>query len=148
MEYENTVTVFIGKKHGNSKFFTVDKFDGSEFLPHFSNPKCQVPFKNASEGLCYPQMITKKSKLSFWKKTVCKQSDIRYVRECLIITSQGVFSYFGFTGDESRYGINGYRFELANWTYNREGDQDCFAGQPKLPDGIADASPCYWGKFF
>lgn len=53
-----------------------------------------------------------------------------------------------FTGDESRYGVNGYRFELANWTYNREGDQDCFAGQPRLPDGLADASPCYWGKFF
>lgn len=58
-----------------------------------------------------------------------------------------MFSNCSFTGDESRYGVNGYRFELANWTYNREGDQDCFAGQPRLPDGLADASPCYWGKF-
>ncbi|XP_066144769.1 scavenger receptor class B member 1-like [Euwallacea fornicatus] len=129
-DFIDPVTVFIGNQHGNSKFFTIDKFHGSEYLPHFSDANCQSKFRNASEGICYPQMITRDTNLSYWRKSVCKQSDIRYVRDAVV------------------HGIKTYRFELVPWTYSRvewEGNRDCFAGTPRLPNGVIDASPCYWG---
>lgn len=53
-----------------------------------------------------------------------------------------------FTGDDTKYGINAYRYEFVSWAYNRtgwEGNEDCFVGVPELPNGIADVSFCYWG---
>ncbi|KAF7267371.1 hypothetical protein GWI33_019380 [Rhynchophorus ferrugineus] len=128
--YQNNVTVYIGNEHGDSKFFTINTYDGSEFLPYFSNSACQLKFRNASEGVSYPQMITKSSNLTYWRKTICKLADIRY------------------KNDEYRYGINGYNFEFVPWAYNRtewEGNKDCYVGNPPLPNGLADISACYWG---
>ncbi|CAG9767860.1 unnamed protein product [Ceutorhynchus assimilis] len=129
-DFSNNVTLLIGKKNGDAKFFTIDTYDGSPYLPHFSDPKCQLKFRNASEGIGYPQMLTKDANLTYWRKTLCKQADIRYER------------------DERKFGINGYRFKLMPYTFYREGwegNDDCFAGDPTLPNGIADVSPCYWG---
>ncbi|XP_050315561.1 uncharacterized protein LOC126750100 [Anthonomus grandis grandis] len=128
-DFENNVTVYIGKENGNSKFFTINTYDGSEYLPHFSSSRCQLKFRNSSEGVGYPQMITKETNLTYWRRTLCKLADIRYQR------------------DDRKYGINAYRFQFVPWAFNRtewEGNKDCFAGKPALPDGISDVSACYW----
>ncbi|ERL95040.1 scavenger receptor class B member 1 isoform X1 [Dendroctonus ponderosae] len=129
-DFENDVTVFTGPKHGNAKFFTIDKYDGSGYLPHYASPACQQRFRNASEGIGYPQMLTKDTNLTYWRRSICKLADIRFTRE------------------DSKYGIQGYRFQLVPWAYSRtqwEGNPDCFAGTPALPNGVADISSCYWG---
>ncbi|KAH1011773.1 hypothetical protein HUJ04_001066 [Dendroctonus ponderosae] len=130
-DFENDLTVFTGPKHGNAKFFTIDKYDGSGYLPHYASPACQQRFRNASEGIGYPQMLTKDTNLTYWRRSICKLADIRFTRE------------------DSKYGIQGYRFQLVPWAYSRtqwEGNPDCFAGTPTLPNGVADISSCYWGK--
>ncbi|XP_030764313.1 scavenger receptor class B member 1-like [Sitophilus oryzae] len=129
-DFKDNVTVFFGNKHGNSKFFTVDTYDGSEYLPHFSDSKCRLKFRNSSEGLSYPQMITKDTNLTYWRKTVCKLADIRYSNE------------------NSKYGIKAYNFKFVDWAYSRvefEDNKDCYKGTPPLPNGLADVSSCYWG---
>ncbi|KAL1489473.1 hypothetical protein ABEB36_014361 [Hypothenemus hampei] len=130
-DFENTVTVYIGVKHGNSKFLTINKYDGSEYLPHFTEKdSCQLKFRNSSEGIGYPQMITKGTNLTYWRRTVCNQVDVRYSR------------------DDKKYGINAYRFDMVPWEYSRvewEGKKDCYASHPTLPNGLSDVSTCYYG---
>jgi hypothetical protein len=52
-----------------------------------------------------------------------------------------------FAEDESKYGINAYRFNLIDSIFNRTepAEDDCFRGQPRFPDGISDISKCHFG---
>lgn len=53
-----------------------------------------------------------------------------------------------FTGDETLYGLDAFRYDLTPSTYDRTKPSydDCFKGVPTLPNGLSDASACYFGE--
>lgn len=46
------------------------------------------------------------------------------------------------------YSLKAFRYNLSATTYDRTLPKldDCYRGQPSLPNGIADISECYYGK--
>ncbi|RZB39341.1 scavenger receptor class B member 1-like [Asbolus verrucosus] len=126
-DFTNTVTVYIGTKHGDDKFFLIDKYDGSENLPNFDESCGSIV--NSTEGVAYPQYITKNTTLKYWRKTLCKMAILHY------------------HNDVTKYGLNAYRYNLIDSIFNRTQptDSDCFKGAPELPDGLSDVSKCHFG---
>ncbi|XP_045469204.1 scavenger receptor class B member 1-like [Harmonia axyridis] len=128
--YENfsdTVTVYVGTENGNEKFFLIDKYDGSEYLPSHGD-KCEDKVVNSTEGVAYPQYLTKNSIIRYWRKTLC------------FVTSL-LFEY-----EKEFYGVNTYKYTLANNTYDRTEpeEKDCYKMDPVLPSGLRDTSQCFW----
>lgn len=76
-KFTNVVTVYIGRKNGHKKFFLIDRYDGSDVLPGY-NKRCTKTIKNTTEGVSYPQYITKRSVLKYWRRTLCKDVDLHY----------------------------------------------------------------------
>ncbi|ENN75688.1 hypothetical protein YQE_07756, partial [Dendroctonus ponderosae] len=124
------VTVAIGPKYGNKDFFTIQNVDGVNSLPGFN--RCKPPFSRTSETTLFPQFLTKSDKINAWKAVLCKAVD-------------GVYA-----SDVSRYGLHGYRFEVPLNVFNRTEPkyEDCYKGDPPLPNGLADLSACYHGYPF
>lgn len=73
----DNVTVYIGPKYNHSKFFLIDRYDGSEYLPGFGS-KCHLKVMDSTEGLSYPQFLSKNDVLKYWRKTLCKVGDLIY----------------------------------------------------------------------
>ncbi|EFA05690.2 scavenger receptor class B member 1 [Tribolium castaneum] len=126
--FTNTVTVYIGTKYGDENFFLIDKYDGSKDLPNYG-ASCGGGVVNSSEGVAYPQYITKNTTLKYWRKTFCKMAVLHHRK------------------DVSKYGVNAFRFDLIDSIFNRTepSEADCFRGQPDLPDGLSDISKCHFG---
>ncbi|KAJ8956251.1 hypothetical protein NQ318_014983 [Aromia moschata] len=124
-DFVDNVTVYIGTKFGHEKFFLIDKYDGSEYMPDLEG-KCEDKVANSSEGISYPQYLTKNDTLRYWRKTLCRVGTLRYSHEV------------------EMYGVTAYRYELENTTYDRTtpSDGDCYKGEPKLPNGLSDVSKC------
>lgn len=64
----------------------------------------------------------------------------------MLVCQQKKTILFIFAEDTSKYGINAYKYMVSSSLYNRSGDGDCHASYPTLPNGISDASKCYFGK--
>lgn len=122
------MTVYIGSKYGDEKFFLIDRLDGTSNLPNFSDD-CIDKVTNSTEGVAYPQFITKNTTLKYWRNTLCKSATLTY------------------STDVTTYGINAYRYILPNTTFNRTepSKDDCYRSQPVLPDGLSDVSKCHFG---
>ena len=75
--FTNTVTVYVGTKHGDKKFFLIDKYDGSSDIPNYGNT-CADRVSGSSEGVAYPQFITKNTTIKYWRKTFCKMAVLRF----------------------------------------------------------------------
>lgn len=88
-DFVDDVTVYIGPTYDNSKFFGIDKYDGSEHLSGFGD-KCQLKVVNSSEGLSYPQFLTKNDTLKYWRKTLCKVGELLYTSKRFFYT---LFNY-------------------------------------------------------
>lgn len=71
-DFTDEVTVFVGPESGDEKFFTIDKFHGMPTLPGYDTENCNDTLENATEGVLYSQRLTHKSKLHYWRKTLCK----------------------------------------------------------------------------
>ncbi|XP_060534329.1 scavenger receptor class B member 1-like isoform X2 [Cylas formicarius] len=124
----DNVTVFIGSKHGHGKFFTIDRYDGSDNLPN--SRKCENKYENASEGVSYPQYLSKNYTIKYWRKTLCKVAELLY------------------NDEQYLYGVKAFRYVLDPFTYNRTqpSHKDCYKGVgDPLPNGLADVSSCYFG---
>ncbi|KAK5644000.1 hypothetical protein RI129_007845 [Pyrocoelia pectoralis] len=122
--FEHTVTSYMGTNNGHSRYFLIDKFDGSEYLPHHD---CKEKLVNSTEGVTYHQFLTKNETILYWRKTQCKVIELDFEREL-------------FTN-----GFNAYRFTLRNETFHRQDSySDCFKGNPPLPNGLIDVSKCYF----
>lgn len=76
-DFVDNVTVYIGPTFDHSKFFQIDKYDGSEYLTGFGN-KCPQKIVNSTEGLSYPQYLTKNDTLRYWRKTLCRVGELIY----------------------------------------------------------------------
>ncbi|XP_018567424.1 scavenger receptor class B member 1-like isoform X2 [Anoplophora glabripennis] len=128
-EMEDNVTVYIGTKFGHRKFFLIDKYDGTDNLPHFNGDKCGDKVTNSSEGVSYPQFLTRNDTLKYWRKTLCKVGNLYYSR------------------DVKLYGVDAFRYDLTPSTFDRTNPSydDCYKGTPALPNGLSDAAPCYFG---
>ncbi|KAJ8982555.1 hypothetical protein NQ317_005026, partial [Molorchus minor] len=115
-DFVDNVTVYIGPKFGHHKFFLIDKYDGSENLPHLGD-KCVAKVVDTSEGISYPQYLTKNDTLRYWRKGICKTADLHY------------------TNDIEKYGVNAYKFELASSMYDRTTPSydDCYRGCQDCP---------------
>ncbi|KAJ8932389.1 hypothetical protein NQ314_014700 [Rhamnusium bicolor] len=97
-DFVDNVTVYVGSGYGHRNFFLIDKYDGSEYLPHYGN-KCIDKVVNSSEE------------------------------------------------DVKKYGVNAYKYDLTPSMFDRTipSYDDCYQGIPKLPNGLSDASMCYFG---
>ncbi|KAJ3651442.1 hypothetical protein Zmor_017486 [Zophobas morio] len=126
--FTNTVTVYVGTKHGDKKFFLIDKYDGSSDIPNYGNT-CADRVSGSSEGVAYPQFITKNTTIKYWRKTFCKMAVLRFKR------------------NEFKYGLNAFRFDLIDSIFNRTKprEADCYQGTPALIDGLSDISKCHYG---
>lgn len=78
--FEDLVTVYIGQQHGHEKFFKIDKYEGSEYLPGYGDT-CNDKIVNSTEGVAYHQFLTKNSTLLYWRKTICKVTPLYYKSE-------------------------------------------------------------------
>ncbi|KAJ8916567.1 hypothetical protein NQ315_000211 [Exocentrus adspersus] len=127
-ELEDNVTVYIGSQFGHRKFFLIDKYDGSDNLPYHKG-RCLDKITNSTEGVSYPQYLTRNDTLRYWRKTLCK------------------VGYLYYSGDEKMYGLDAFKYDLTPSTYDRTTPSydDCYQGIPKLPNGLADVSACYYG---
>ncbi|KAF2887442.1 hypothetical protein ILUMI_18731, partial [Ignelater luminosus] len=125
--FEDLVTVYIGQQHGHEKFFKIDKYEGSEYLPGYGDT-CEDKIVNSTEGVAYHQFLTKNSTLLYWRKTICKVTPLYYEKTV------------------RKYGVDAYRFNLPNNTYDRTFPSflDCYISNPPLPDGLSDVSKCYY----
>ncbi|XP_018321668.1 scavenger receptor class B member 1 [Agrilus planipennis] len=125
--FEDLVTVFVGAEHGHERFFMIDKYHGSQFVPFYDN-HCQDLIVNSTEGVAYAQFLTKNSTLLYWRKTLCKVTPLYYESESI------------------KFGLNAYKFELPNNTFDRKypAYSDCYLGDPPLPSGLSDVSKCYY----
>lgn len=82
-DFTDTVTVKIGTKYGNSKFFLIDKYNGGSNLPNFET-YCGGGVVNSTEGVAYPQKITKNTTLRYWRKTFAQLARLKYHSEYFI----------------------------------------------------------------
>ncbi|XP_049766991.1 scavenger receptor class B member 1-like [Schistocerca cancellata] len=126
-DFRDNVTVFIGPENAR-RFFTMDQFHGSPRFGYWSGEKCDA-VAGATEGVVYPQYLTKNDTLKYFRKTICRITPIYY------------------TGDVTRDGVSAFRFELPGETYDRPAnpEEECYRapGTPLLPSGLTDISPCY-----
>ncbi|XP_050311695.1 lysosome membrane protein 2-like isoform X2 [Anthonomus grandis grandis] len=125
MKNEYNITVSIGTKYGNDEFFAIQNIDGIESVPTFK--RCKPKFNRTSETTLFPQFLKKGGKINAWKAVLCMAVDAVYVSEA------------------SRYGMSGYKYEIPPSTFNRTKPdyEDCYRGNPVLPNGLADVSSCY-----
>lgn len=82
-------------------------------------------------GAIYGHHISKESTVKFWRKALCRAVDLHFDKEIQM------------------YGILGYRYILGPDVYDRKSDNetDCYKGTYSvLPNGLTDASKCYFGK--
>lgn len=92
-DFVDDVTVYIGPTYGNSKFFGIDKYDGSEYIFGFGD-KCHLKVVNSSEGLSYPQFLTKNDTLKYWRKSLCKVGELFYAsKQFVYILKLSQYSY-------------------------------------------------------
>lgn len=75
-DFTDNVTVYIGPRNGHKKFFLIDRYDGSDEIA--TGKKCLGKVTNSSEGVSYPQFLTKNDTLRYWRKTLCKVCDLHY----------------------------------------------------------------------
>nr|CAI5846189.1 unnamed protein product [Callosobruchus analis] len=75
--FEDNVTVYIGPTFDHNRFFLIDKYDGSEWIPNRGS-RCHDKVVNSSEGVSYPQFLTKNDTLRYWRKTLCKVGKLDY----------------------------------------------------------------------
>lgn len=76
----DNVTVYIGPTYDHPKFFAIDKYDGSEHLTGFGS-SCHLKVVNSTEGLVYPQFLSKNNTLRYWRKTFCRVGELIYASE-------------------------------------------------------------------
>ncbi|GLV36662.1 uncharacterized protein CBL_02503 [Carabus blaptoides fortunei] len=128
--FKDTATVYIGQKYGHEKFFLLDKFDGTEYLPGHG-VACGERIVNSTEGVLYPQYITKNITLRYWRKTLCRVIPLYYELERYM----------------DNYNVMAYKFTKPNNAYDRklDLDKDCHKGEPTLPSGLSDVGKCYNG---
>ncbi|CAG9815054.1 unnamed protein product [Phaedon cochleariae] len=126
-DFVDNVTVYIGPTYEERKFFLIDKYDGSEFLPNRGG-NCKDEVRGATEGVLYPQKSSKTDVLRYFRKTLCRNVNLVY------------------TNEVEKYGVTGYRYEVPADFFNRTfpEEDDCYKSTPTLPDGLSDLSPCYY----
>jgi hypothetical protein len=124
--------VNIGAKFGNEDFFKINTWNYRSTVPRFHPEKgdCDASIKGSNEGALYPQMLTKNSVLSYWRKTLCRAVPLYFDSEVQIGK------------------LLGYKFRLREDVYDRFKNvtADCYKGS-NLPDGLSDLSKCFFGLY-
>lgn len=99
-------------------------------MPRFypENGDCNANIQGSNEGALYPQMLTKNTVLSYWRKTLCRPVPLYY------------------DGEVQVKKLLGYKFSLREDVYDRYKNKtaDCYKGS-NLPDGLSDLSKCFYG---
>ncbi|XP_074026803.1 platelet glycoprotein 4 isoform X1 [Leptinotarsa decemlineata] len=126
-DYTDNVTVNIGPTFEERNFFLIDNYDGSKFLP-FRAGKCEDTVQGSSEGVSYPQNLRKNDTIRYFRKTLCKVAELNFREEV------------------NKYGVTAYKYVMDPLSYSRTSPKykDCYKGQPTLPNGLIDVSPCYY----
>lgn len=79
LDFRDEVTVYIGPENVK-KFFTMDKFHGSDRFNYWPDEICDS-VKTATEGVIYPQFLTRNDSLSYFRKTMCRITPVVYAGE-------------------------------------------------------------------
>ncbi|XP_071440804.1 scavenger receptor class B member 1-like [Hetaerina americana] len=129
--FRDEVTVYIGPGNGD-RFFLIDKYRGSRRLGYWDEEPCDVA-SGSSEGVAYPQFLTKNFTLLYLRKTLCRVTPLYYAQ------------------DVQRKGMLAYRFNLPNNSFDtseKYPDNSCYirdySKEKLLPAGLLDVSPCYY----
>lgn len=125
--FQDEMTVKIGPRWGHDEFFQIDRFWGNPQLPGYDPEVCPDRIAGSTEGVMYRQRLTKNDTLLYWRKTVCKIMPLYFDSEMTL------------------EGVPVYRYNLSESVHERlTNGTDCYASSPTLPDGVSDASKCYY----
>ncbi|XP_039752007.1 lysosome membrane protein 2-like [Pararge aegeria] len=126
-DFVDDITVKIGPQWGHHDFFKIDKVRGLSQISGYDPDVCPDRLFGATEGVMYHQHLSKNDVLYCWRKTVCKLMPLYFDKE---ITLEGVPLY---------------RYNLSENVFDRvKNSTDCYAMENTLPDGISDASKCFY----
>ncbi|XP_041970155.1 scavenger receptor class B member 1-like [Aricia agestis] len=128
-DFADEVTVKIGPRWGHKNFFRIDKVRGVPQMALYNPDVCPDRLTGSTEGVMYPQYLTKLDVLLYLRKSVCKIMPLYFVEEAVM------------------EGVPVYRYNLTENVFDRiTNGTDCYAGAPAhpFPDGISDASKCYY----
>uniref|UniRef100_A0A1B0DID6 Uncharacterized protein n=1 Tax=Phlebotomus papatasi TaxID=29031 RepID=A0A1B0DID6_PHLPP len=130
--FSDRQNVKIGTAHGHEHFFEMNLYNNRPTVPGFRPERgdCYASIENSTEGAFYPQRITEKSVLNYFRKTICRPG------------------YLHYTEDVTLDGMNGKKYVLPGSSYDRTQplEEDCYRGDDgfEYPDGLSDASKCYY----
>ncbi|XP_030041019.2 scavenger receptor class B member 1 [Manduca sexta] len=126
-DFTDEMTVMIGSQWGHEHFFQIEKFRGNPQLPGYDAKECPDRIFGSTEGVMYQQHLTKSDVLLYWRKTVCKLMPLYFDSEVTLAS------------------VPLYRYNLSESVHERVSNEtDCYDTHPSLPDGISDASKCYF----
>lgn len=130
------MNVNIGTKHGDNKFFLINTHNGRSTVPGYKleDGDCNASLINSTEGVVYPQGLTKNSTLVYWRKTICRPAFLNFEKSIKINN------------------IEAYKYTLRQDIYDRlqNSTADCYKGfdeDEQLPNGLSDVSKCYFGIY-
>lgn len=128
---QDRVTIFSGVDDIR-KFGIIDKYNGKEYLPHWTTPECN--HLNGTDGSIFPPHITKNRTLHVYDKDLCRLLPLSFEKEV-----------------STKNGVPGYRFSPSEKVFasvETNPDNMCFcpAGPPCAPHGMFNVSACQYGE--
>jgi CD36 family len=125
--------VYIGKKHGPEKFFTINTWNDRQTVPGFypEMGECNASLYGTSEGALFKNNITKDTVIWYWRRTMCRPIPLYFDKEV------------------TQNNLKAYRFVLHSNVFDRfeNSTADCYKGD-NLPNGLSDVSRCFFGELF
>lgn len=115
-----------------TKFGIIDKYNGVEYLPHWTTPACN--HLNGTDGSIFPPHISKNTTLHIYDKDLCRLLPLSFEKEVT-----------------TRNNVPGYRFTPSERVFasvENNPDNMCFCpnGPPCAPHGMFNVSACQYGK--
>ncbi|CAG9577115.1 unnamed protein product [Danaus chrysippus] len=125
--FSDNYTVKIGPQWGHHEFFKIDRLNGAQNFREYDIHKCQDRVTGATEGVMYHHHMSKSDVLYALRKTVCKPLPLYFDKELKMD------------------GVPVYRYNLSERAFDRQRNgSDCYATDDPLPDGVSDASKCFF----
>lgn len=135
-DFTDRLNVNIGTKHGDNQFFLINTMNDHTTVPGYKLEEgdCNASLINSTEGVVYPQGLTKNSTLVYWRKSICRPAFLNFEKTIKINN------------------LEAYKYTLRKDVYDRSENStaDCYKGfdeDKPLPNGISDVSKCYFGNF-
>lgn len=125
--FQQRLNVKIGPENGPDKFFYMNSYNYKTTLPGMDPNDCHASLLNTTEGVFFPQNLSKTTTLKLMHKVACRPVDFNFEEEVQIGP------------------ILGYKYKIMDDICDRN---ECDQSSSSLPDGLCDFAKCFYGRFF